>query len=105
MKPSVLLSPEELRDLVREAVRAELVATRSEEREILTRDQAAELVQVHPSVLIRYVKNDGLPAIRLGPEWRFKRSAIVQWLEERAVRPGAHVAVHAKRLRGVKGSG
>lgn len=104
-KPVVMLTVDELHALVREAVRAELGAVaQAEEREVLTREQAAELLQVHPTVLVRYVKRDGLPALKVGPEWRFRRSELLAWLEARAVRPGAPLARAARQIRSVKGA-
>ena len=84
---AVTLTVDELRALVREAVRDEVSRT-TEESEILTRDDAAALLQVHPVMVTRYVRKEGLPAIPLGREWRFRRSEILAWLDARGVNGG-----------------
>ncbi len=101
----LLISREQLKELVREAVREEIGAPRvAEEREVLTREQAAELLQIHPDILVRYVRNESLPAQKIGPEWRFMRSELLAWLEARAVKPGAHTERSGKKLRMAKGA-
>jgi excisionase family DNA binding protein len=72
-----------MRDAVREVVREELRAAHAvnQAAEILTREQAAELIQVHPAVVTRYVRTRGLPGFKIGRDWRFKRSEVVAWLE------------------------
>lgn len=102
-KPLVMLSADELAQLVRDAVRAELGAAVIAAREILTRDEAAELLQVHPQVVLRLVRSDGLPASKVGPQYRFKRADVLKWFEEHAVRPGAHTERAGRKLRALKG--
>lgn len=48
--------------------------------DVLTTKQAAKLLQVHPKVVGRYIKNLGLPAHRIGGEYRFLRSEILAWI-------------------------
>lgn len=56
-----------LRDVVREVVREELGAPKTDlEKELLTYDQAAELVSVSPSTIKRWVSKGALAAVGKG---------------------------------------
>jgi excisionase family DNA binding protein len=48
--------------------------------EVLTLDQAAELLQVEADVLAAMAERGQLPARRLGEHWRLSRRALVDWL-------------------------
>lgn len=105
MSDVAVLSREELTAIVREAIRVELAAAHHhEEREVLTREQTAGLLQTSPATVTRYVNKDGLPALKVGSEWRFKRSEVLTWLESRAVKRGAHTARAGKKLQAAKGA-
>jgi excisionase family DNA binding protein len=78
---AVGLTVEELRALVRSALRAELDVQPKELDEILTREQAAALLHLHPNVVTRYVKEHDLPGRKIGNEWRFRRSELLAWLD------------------------
>jgi excisionase family DNA binding protein len=79
-----LLTPEEITAIVAKAVTSAL-ATRPGESEILTRDQVAEMLKVHPATVTQYVKKKGLRGVQLtGGDWRFRRSDLEAWLEQRA---------------------
>lgn len=45
---------------------------------LLTTTEVAELLQVHPKHVYRLIKR-GLPAKRVGGEWRFDRVAVLGW--------------------------
>ena len=81
---AVTLTVDELRALVRDAVRAELGDRAEPESEFMTRDQVAELLHVDVRSVTNYVKKRGLPAMKLGGnEWRFRRSEVLKWIEEK----------------------
>ncbi len=46
---------------------------------ILTVQNVAEYLHVHPSTIYRLVKNKQLPAFRVGSDWRFNRESIDRW--------------------------
>jgi excisionase family DNA binding protein len=48
--------------------------------EVLSSEQAAELLQVTPAVLERLAAQGELPARKLAGEWRFSRAALLAWL-------------------------
>lgn len=47
---------------------------------LLTTLEVASLLRVHPKQVYRLLKR-GLPARRVGSEWRFERSAVLAWSE------------------------
>ena len=55
--------------------------------EILTADEVAELLRIHPATLYKMIKNGDLPAFRVGSDWRFSRNSIEKWLESRMQEP------------------
>jgi excisionase family DNA binding protein len=76
---AVALSVDDLHSLVRGALRAEL-GEQTKEKDILTRKEAAELLGLHPNVLVKYVRTRGLPAQKLGRDWRFSRRDLLEWM-------------------------
>ncbi len=54
---------------------------------LLTSLDAAQLLRVHPKQIYRLLKR-GLPALRVGDEWRFVRAEILEWAASRPARPG-----------------
>jgi excisionase family DNA binding protein len=102
----LVVSQEQLEKIVEAAVARAVKSTAAPEaREILTREQAADLLQVCPSVVIRYVKSAALPGFKVGAEWRFRRSELERWLSDQAAKPRGHTVRHAKKLQAAKGAG
>jgi excisionase family DNA binding protein len=97
----VTLTVEQLRSLIREEVRGELGNTNASST-YMTVDQVAELLQVNARTVRNWVRSEGLPAMRVGAEYRFRRENVVTWLEDRATKPGAHTTKHVKRLQRAK---
>ena len=48
--------------------------------EVLNAEQAAQLLQIDEKVVIELAEAGKLPGRKLGPVWRFSRSALVAWL-------------------------
>lgn len=46
---------------------------------VLTVQNVAEYLHVHPSTIYRLVKKRQLPAFRVGNDWRFNRESIDRW--------------------------
>jgi excisionase family DNA binding protein len=46
---------------------------------ILTTQNVAEYLHVHPSTIYRLLKKNQLPAFRVGSDWRFDREEIDRW--------------------------
>lgn len=71
-------------------VRAKIVAPPALEppAEILTREDAAKLLKVHPNQILHLVKQRGLPGKKMGRGWRFRHSEVLAWLGRQG--QGAH---------------
>ena len=52
----------------------------SMEKEILTMEEAAELFNVSVKTFIKLLKEEKVPARKIGREWRFSRRALIEWL-------------------------
>lgn len=89
MTSVVVLSEEELEALLERAVRKAAPAASSVDSappEVLTRKQAADLLQVDPHAIPDLVNDEGLPYAKLGREWRFLRSEVLAWMSARTLR-------------------
>ncbi len=49
---------------------------------VLTVQELSKYLRVHPSTVYRLLKNNQLPAFRVGSDWRFMVESIDQWLAE-----------------------
>ena len=49
---------------------------------ILTPDQAAKVLQIHPFTVLKYIKSGKLKASKLGRVYRIRESAIEKFLDE-----------------------
>ena len=47
---------------------------------VLTTEEAAALLQIHPKTLQRMARQGIVPAFRIGDLWRFRASSLDQWL-------------------------
>ncbi len=56
--------------------------------QILTVPMLAEYLLCHPSTIYRLLKNKRIPGFRVGSDWRFRRSAIDQWLNRATIATG-----------------
>jgi excisionase family DNA binding protein len=49
---------------------------------IMTLEETADYLRVHPSTIYRLLKKRQLPAFRVGSDWRFNVESIDRWREE-----------------------
>jgi len=49
--------------------------------EVLTTQEAAALLSVHPKTLLRQVREGTIPAARVGRRWKFSKRQLLAWLE------------------------
>ena len=63
---------------------------------ILTVQDLASYLRVHPSTIYRMLKKNQLPAFRVGSDWRFNVEAIDKW--RAAVESGAPGSPKRQRL-------
>ena len=68
---------------------ADVASTMAPEPEVLTLDQLAEMLQVDEKTVRSLAAKGDLPGRKLGPDWRFSRLAVLEWLAtpERQRRP------------------
>jgi len=48
----------------------------------LTLEQIAEYLQMSTSSIYKMAQKDKIPAYKVGRQWRFKKEAIDQWVEQ-----------------------
>ena len=51
--------------------------------------QASQYLGVSPDTLYKYVGEQKIPAFKLGNRWRFKKSKLDQWMEEKSTQTEA----------------
>lgn len=57
---------------------------REELREVMDIRQAADYLGVSPDTLYKYSAEGFVPAFKLGNRWRFKRSRLDEWMDQRS---------------------
>jgi excisionase family DNA binding protein len=50
------------------------------DKEILNLDEASELFQVSTKTLLKMLREEAIPARKIGREWRFSRTALLHWI-------------------------
>ena len=48
---------------------------------ILTTEEVLDYLRVTPGTIYRLIRDGELPALRIGRQWRFRRSDIDEWLD------------------------
>lgn len=76
-----LVSLAVLRETLRDVIREELRGTRTV-AEWLTAREAAEVLGIHEKTVGRYVRENRLPATRVGTSYRFRREDLEAFLEQ-----------------------
>lgn len=56
----------------------------TELREVMDIRQASGYLGISPDTLYRYASEGFVPAFKLGNRWRFKRSRLDQWMDDRS---------------------
>jgi excisionase family DNA binding protein len=49
---------------------------------VLTLEEVADFLHVHPSTVYRLLKNRRIPAFKMGSDWRFNQESIEQWVKQ-----------------------
>ncbi len=57
------------------------------EEKILTTEQVASILQVHPFTILKFIKEGKLKGIKLGRVYRIKESDVREFIEERTTKP------------------
>jgi excisionase family DNA binding protein len=56
----------------------------ADSREVMNINQASQYLGVSADTLYKYVGEQKIPAFKLGNRWRFKKSKLDQWMEEKS---------------------
>jgi excisionase family DNA binding protein len=60
--------------------------------EILTANQVAQLLQIHPRTVYKLVKEGALPGTKFGGGWRFSRSEILAMVQPKGAKAASAAA-------------
>ncbi len=52
------------------------------DHEILTLEEVALYLRLKPQTIYKWAQEKRIPAVKLGKEWRFRRSILDRWLNE-----------------------
>jgi excisionase family DNA binding protein len=50
---------------------------------IMTLEEVAAFLRVHPSTVYRLLRSHSIPAFKMGADWRFNQESIEKWIVER----------------------
>ena len=50
--------------------------------ELITIDEVAAYLRLTPQTIYKWAQEKRIPAVKLGKEWRFRRSVIDRWFDE-----------------------
>ena len=53
--------------------------------EVMNIRQASQYLGVSPDTLYKYVSEEKIPAFKLGNRWKFKKSILDSWMEDRSL--------------------
>jgi DNA binding domain, excisionase family len=53
----------------------------SESKDVLTLEEASQLFQVSTKTFLKLLREEDIPARKVGREWRFSRAALLNWIE------------------------
>ncbi|HKT25297.1 MAG TPA: helix-turn-helix domain-containing protein [Terriglobales bacterium] len=56
----------------------------ADSREVMNIRQASQYLGVSPDTLYKYVSEERIPAFKLGNRWKFKKTILDQWMEEKS---------------------
>jgi len=48
-------------------------------KEVMTVNELGDYIRIHRSTVYRLLKSQGLPAFKVGNEWRFMRAKVDEW--------------------------
>lgn len=62
---------------------------RTAPNEILTIDEVARYLRLTPQTIYKWAQEKRIPAVKLGKEWRFRRTVIDKWFDDQLQWPAA----------------
>jgi excisionase family DNA binding protein len=54
-------------------------------REVMNIREASQYLGISPDTLYKYVSEETIPAFKLGNRWKFKKSILDNWMEDRSL--------------------
>jgi excisionase family DNA binding protein len=79
--------------------------TMADSREVMNIRQASQYLGVSPDTLYKYVGEQKIPAFKLGNRWRFKKSKLDEWMEEKSSQTEVKVNGKKKLKAAAKAAG
>ena len=52
------------------------------DHEILTLEEVAHYLRLKPQTIYKWAQERRIPAVKLGKEWRFRKSILDRWMDE-----------------------
>ena len=49
---------------------------------VMTLEEVAQFLHVHPSTIYRMLKKRNIPAFKVGSDWRFNQESIERWVRK-----------------------
>lgn len=59
--------------------------------EIMTIEEVAAYLKLRPQTIYKWAQEGEIPAIKIVKEWRFKRSILDKWLDEKISKEFSHL--------------
>src|ERR1700677_4383675 len=56
----------------------------ADSREVMNIRQASQYLGISPDTLYKYASEEVVPAFKLGNRWKFKKSILDHWMEDRS---------------------
>ena len=66
------------------------------EKEVLSLEEASQLFQVSSKTFLKLLREENIPARKIGREWRFSRTALLKWMAEGSSRDYVSVEEEGK---------
>ena len=57
--------------------------------EILTLEEVAAYLRLTPQTIYKWAQEKRIPAVKLGKEWRFRRSILDRWIDAQILSAGS----------------
>ena len=69
------------------------------DHEILTLEEVAHYLRLTPQTIYKWAQEQRIPAVKLGKEWRFRKSILDRWLDEQILGDGSKFG-HLREVEG-----
>lgn len=51
--------------------------------DIMTLEEVAEYLKLKPQTIYKWAQENQIPAVKIGKEWRFRKSILDKWLDRK----------------------